>query len=98
MLAKFQVYPGLLSTPRRLALIVVWCLCPAVSAFAAPGGLDPTFDVDGKVVTPIGSGFDSAGDVAIQADGKIIVIVSNAADSSGYGAFVLVRYHPDGSV
>jgi len=66
------------------------------SAFAAAGGLDPGFGGGGAVVTPIGSGDDSAGAVVLQPDGKIV-----AAGWSFNGSdrdFALARYGPDGSL
>jgi uncharacterized delta-60 repeat protein len=64
--------------------------------FAAPGDLDLSFGNGGKVITPIGSFFDSAQSVAIQSDGKIV-----AAGSSSNGTnvdFAVVRYNPNGSL
>ena len=60
------------------------------------GALDTTFDVDGKVTTPIGTGDDFGRSVALQADGKILV--------AGYGSngsnndFALVRYNSNGTL
>ena len=60
------------------------------------GSLDTTFDGDGKLTTPIGSGYDFGRSVAVQADGKILV--------AGYGSngsnndFALVRYNRNGSL
>jgi uncharacterized delta-60 repeat protein len=62
----------------------------AVTAQAAPGDLDPTFDVDGKVVTDVGGGRASA--VAIQPDGKLV------AAGSGSGHFAIARYRANGSL
>ncbi len=65
-------------------------LFTAIAAHAAPGDLDPTFGVGGKVIdeTPGGSYH-----VAIQADGKIIVV---GVDFPGFP--VATRYLPDGSL
>lgn len=69
----------------------------AVVRFNSNGTLDTTFDGDGKVATPVGTDFDSANTVAIQADGKII-----AAGMVRIGPqdddFALVRYNADGSL
>ena len=57
------------------------------------GTLDNSFDVDGKVLTAGGKGFD----VALQADGKIIVtgnITSGGVDDD----FAVIRYNSDGSL
>ena len=45
----------------------------AVMRLNPGGGLDSSFDGDGKVTTDIGSGADSARAVAVQPDGKIVV-------------------------
>jgi uncharacterized delta-60 repeat protein len=62
----------------------------AVARYNADGSLDTSFDTDGKVTTPIGSGTDEAKSVVLQSDGKII-----AAGYSHNGAntdFAVVRY------
>ncbi|PYS98597.1 MAG: hypothetical protein DMF63_15490 [Acidobacteria bacterium] len=59
------------------------------------GSLDPTFDGDGKVTTPVGMYNDIATAVALQPDGKIVVagyIIDSVV------SFALVRYHPNGSL
>ena len=66
----------------------------ALVRYNPDGSLDTTFDGDGKVITPIGTGNDFASAVAIQADGKII-----AAGFSNNGAnddFALARYSVTG--
>src|SRR5436190_151795 len=57
-----------------------------------PGSLDTSFDGDGVVSTPIGSGLEAASSVAVQADGKIV--------AAGYSnaSFALARYNTDGSL
>ncbi|WP_327327830.1 hypothetical protein OG735_38820 [Streptomyces sp. NBC_01210] len=47
--------------------------CPGV-ALAAPGDLDPTFGIGGKVTTDFAGEFAPANGVAVQADGKIVVV------------------------
>jgi uncharacterized delta-60 repeat protein len=42
------------------------------------GSLDTSFDGDGKVLTAIGAGSDSAKAIAIQLDGRIVVAGSSA--------------------
>ena len=68
----------------------------ALVRYNANGTLDTTFDADGKVTTPIGSGNDYANAVAIQSDGKIVVAgySSNGTNED----FALVRYNADGSL
>lgn len=61
-----------------------------------PGSLDPSFDTDGKVTTPIG-GSDDFGFASVQQlDGKIIVAgySYNGLDND----FALARYNTDGSL
>ena len=76
---------------------VIASLLVAVPAFAVPGGLDPTFSGDGKVLTNVTPRADFAIDVAMQADGKIV-----AAGMSGQGRpdanFAVIRYESDGSL
>jgi uncharacterized delta-60 repeat protein len=60
------------------------------------GSLDPTFDADGVVTTPIGSGNNVAQAVAVQADGKIVVAgfcLNETTDD-----FAVARYHPNGTL
>lgn len=76
---------------------VVSMFHPAIPAFAAPGDLDSTFSLDGKLATDFGSGFDFASDIAIQSDGKIVVIGSNR-NTANYPDFVVARYNPDGTL
>jgi uncharacterized delta-60 repeat protein len=60
------------------------------------GSLDTSFGGDGKVITAMGSGSDSAQAVAVQYDGQIVV-----AGYCAVGArtdFCLARYNNDGSL
>lgn len=61
---------------------------------AAPGGLDPTFDGDGRATTNLST--EMAQGIAIQADGKILAagwtIVSGTQD------FALARYNTNGTL
>jgi uncharacterized delta-60 repeat protein len=65
--------------------------------FNSDGSPDPTFGVNGKVTTAVGSGsYDVANAVAIQTDGKIVAAgVTNPGSASNFG---LVRYNPNGSL
>jgi uncharacterized delta-60 repeat protein len=66
----------------------------ALARYNPDGSLDPTFDGDGKVTTPIGSGDDQAYALALQEDGKLVVAgYSHGANDD----FALARYNPDGS-
>lgn len=62
----------------------------------ANGTLDTSFDGDGIVVTPVGSGYDVAFSVAIQTDGRIVV--GGRTDVMGISRWTLVRYNTNGSL
>jgi uncharacterized delta-60 repeat protein len=74
-----------------LALFALLFFGPT-SITAAPGDLDPTFGVSGKV---IGSGYGSY-DVAIQPDGKIVTVGGAAGGSEG-PQITIARYNINGS-
>ncbi len=62
----------------------------------SPGTLDATFDGDGKVTTPIGSGADEIHALALQADGKIVV--AGYAWNGSNDDFALARYNTNGTL
>jgi uncharacterized delta-60 repeat protein len=68
----------------------------AVVRYNPDGSFDTSFDGDGKVSTPVGTGNDIGRAVAIQADGKIVVAGVSFSGSSA--SFALVRYHTNGSL
>jgi uncharacterized delta-60 repeat protein len=66
----------------------------AVVRYLTDGTLDPSFDDDGMLTTPIGpGGVDEASAVGIVANRKIV-----AAGTDGREAFAVVRYLSDGSL
>ena len=69
---------------------------PATSRDLVPGGLDTSFDTDGKVISSIANSNDTASDVAVQSDGKIVV-AGHSSDNNVLG-FTVVRYNTDGSL
>ena len=69
----------------------------AVIRFNSDGTLDNTFDVDGIVVTDLGSLYDFANSLVIQDDGKIVVTAYNKTQATR-GLMVIVRYNSDGSL
>lgn len=74
-----------ISTPVLMFLVLL--LCGATNITAAPGDLDPTFGVGGKLI----EGDHFPYDVALQSDDKIVVV-------GGYlGDLVVARYNPNGS-
>ncbi|MEQ1643028.1 MAG: LamG-like jellyroll fold domain-containing protein [Pyrinomonadaceae bacterium] len=60
----------------------------AMARYNTDGSLDTSFDLDGKLRTPISGGFDVAESIVIQSDGKIV-----AAGYADYSDFALVRYN-----
>ena len=62
----------------------------ALARYNTNGSLDTTFDTDGKVVTPFGSGDDEAYGVAIQSNGKIVVAGDGQVDAKH--RFAVARY------
>src|SRR3954468_18931605 len=64
---------------------------------AGDGGLDPSFGVDGKVLTDFNSTDDFLSRVAVQSDGKIVAIGYNSANFS-FPRYALARYNPDGTL
>jgi len=68
----------------------------AVVRYTTDGGLDTTFDGDGKVTTPIGASYDGANAVALQPDGKIVA--AGYAYNASYPDLALARYNSDGSL
>jgi uncharacterized delta-60 repeat protein len=73
----------------------------AVVRYNTNGSLDTSFNGTGKVLTPVGSSYDYAASVAIQADGKIVAAGSscNGVGNCNAGtSFAVVRYNPNGSL
>jgi len=68
----------------------------AVVRYNTNGSLDTDFDTDGIVTTPVGTGYDWLGDIAIQSDGNIVA--AGSATSSGNMDIAVVRYNTDGSL
>ena len=69
----------------------------AVVRLTADGELDTTFgpNLDGGVMTPIGTGTDYAYALAIQTDGKIVV-AGTSVTSNTFDNFAVVRYTSSG--
>ena len=68
----------------------------AVARYNADGSPDASFNGNGVVTTPIGSGDDVAYAVVVQADGKIVV--AGFSQSGSQDGFALVRYNQNGSL
>jgi uncharacterized delta-60 repeat protein len=69
----------------------------ALARLDASGGLDPTFDGDGKVTWAPGDGFASGSAVALQPDGRIVV-AGQAWTESAFDGVVVLRYEPEGTL
>lgn len=68
----------------------------AVVRLNANGGLDTSFDADGRATITVGAGLDQASDVAIQSDGRIVVV---GTSSNGVtNDFAAVRLNSTGSL
>jgi uncharacterized delta-60 repeat protein len=70
----------------------------ALARYNLDGSVDITFDLDGKVTTPIGTGDDFGIVVAQQADGKILVAGFSYNDATSGDMLVLARYNDNGSL
>ena len=68
----------------------------ALARYNTNGSLDTSFDGDGKVVTPIGSGNDYSRSIVLQSDGKIVV--AGYSYSGSNCDFAVVRYNANGSL
>ncbi len=68
----------------------------AVARYNTNGSLDNTFDLDGKVTSPIGGANDQGYSIAIQTDGRILV--SGLSDNGTNQDFAVARYNTNGSL
>ncbi|MDQ4120955.1 MAG: hypothetical protein M3209_05875 [Acidobacteriota bacterium] len=76
--------------------IFLFLIIAATAASGAPGDLDTTFGVGGKLLSGLGGAEDSAQATAAQTDGKLVV-AGHAAQGSVFQG-MLVRYNADGSI
>jgi uncharacterized delta-60 repeat protein len=68
----------------------------ALARYNTDGSLDTSFDGDGKVLTPVGSGEEALREIVVQPDGRIVAVGSS---NNGTNAdFSFVRWNIDGSV
>ena len=68
----------------------------ALVRYNTNGSLDTTFDTDGKVITSIATGSDTARGVVLQSDGMIVA--GGYSNNGSNDDFSLVRYNTDGSL
>jgi uncharacterized delta-60 repeat protein len=94
MLSGFGRRSGRTRVAGGLVLLLIALAAPQ-AATAAPGDLDPSFDVDGRVTTS--SGFDSSGGAALDPSGKVVVGGHALTETGGFDLGAL-RYNPDGSL
>ena len=80
---------------RLIFVTIIALLFPLRPAQAVTGGLDTTFDSDGKVLTST-AGFDEARSLAVQSDGKIVVVGS--AFNGSFFDMAIARYLANGSL
>jgi uncharacterized delta-60 repeat protein len=69
----------------------------ALVRYNTDGSLDPTFSVDGRLVTDFGRD-DASSAVALQADGSIVAVGRSGTDFDGGYDFAVARYSADGSL
>jgi len=67
-----------------------------LARYLANGALDTSFNATGKVITPMGSGQDSAQSLALQPDGKIVV--AGSCYNGTNNDFCLARYLANGAL
>jgi competence ComEA-like helix-hairpin-helix protein len=70
----------------------------ALARYNPDGSLDTTFDLDGKVTTPISPYNDYGMDVLLQPDGKILMTGFSHDSPVLVNGVVLTRYNSDGSL
>jgi uncharacterized delta-60 repeat protein len=70
----------------------------ALVRYNSNGSLDTTFSGDGKLTTNIGTSYDYASAVTLQADGKILVAGYSFDSVTGFSDVVIARYNRNGSL
>jgi uncharacterized delta-60 repeat protein len=98
MLNPHALKSSLLRTSIAIALALLLLSSNVLPlAYAAPGDLDLTFGIGGKVITDFAGDADDALDVVVLPNGQIIASGVSAADSTGLD-FALARYNNDGNL
>ncbi len=87
--------------PAALITLVLFVALLATPAQAAPAGeLDPTFTLDGRVITSVGNSIDQANAVAVQPDGRIVAGGGTLSAECGVSGcdthWALLRYQSNG--
>jgi uncharacterized delta-60 repeat protein len=70
----------------------------ALARYLPGGGLDTSFDGDGRATTDFTGAHDGATGLAVQPDGKIVAAGWSWGGPGWDHAFALARYNPDGSL
>jgi uncharacterized delta-60 repeat protein len=83
--------------PASITVVLILILGAPLTAYAAPGDLDPTFSGDGEQTTDFAGGLDRAYGIAVQTDGKIVVAGSSVS-AAGDTDFALARYNANGNL
>src|SRR5437868_2318315 len=76
---------------------VVMALSLAGLATAAPGDLDPSFGIGGKVVAPLSNRDNGIFDCKIQSDGRIVAVGYDTNQAKTVRSFAIARFLNDGS-
>src|SRR5215831_13943082 len=79
----------------KLIFCITFLMC-TLCAHSQTKWLDPTFGINGVVITRISPSYDGANAVAMQPDGKIVVSGFRLDATLGYEMEV-IRYNPDGT-
>jgi uncharacterized delta-60 repeat protein len=83
------------TTTAALALLIAM----AAPGVTIPGGLDPGFHADGKVITDFGGNSDGVSGLIIQRDGRIVAVGSAFSwERPEQARFAIARFKPDGSL
>jgi uncharacterized delta-60 repeat protein len=95
-LCSALMHPRAASVVGLLFAVLLIVAVPA--AVAAPGDLDSSFDLDGRVTTDLGSPEEYGYAVAIQPDGKILVLAQTTDIDEFVTTFFLLRYDTAGTL
>lgn len=77
----------------RIVNLLIFAALMAVTAIAAaPGALDPTFDLDGKIAVNLGSSADPR-DLFVMPDGRFVAVGDLTSNQ-----FFVARFNPNGSL
>jgi len=78
----------------KMAPVLLALLLAPGALWAAPGDLDATFGIGGRVTTPFFGTDARANAIVVQPDGKLVA--AGQSGESGHAVFTLARYNADG--